>query len=354
MKAEFSDDIELLTSDDVSSAYDLVSRRQGMDASVQDNPAAIYYLNEDNGKHLKQVGDGRKPSSFPFYVILTKRNDNALRAAIDKALAKAIKDGTLEKIYRKYSIWNDDQERLAYWSEQPWPPTADRPEAAGQTTAPVDWSDVGKLFAKAASRTIMLAVCSFPFALLIGLVLAVARVYGPLWLRAPCTAYVEVLRGTPLLLQLWVIFYLLPRIADLNLEPMVAGIIGLAINYSAYESEIFRAGLQAVPKGQMEAALALGISPFLAIRKIIVPQAVRIVIPPVTNDFIALFKDTSVCSVILITELTRQYNVLYNNHREYIIAFAAMTAGIYLMMSYPLSLAARYLERSLRRGGNGS
>ena len=99
------------------------------------------------------------------------------------------------------------------------------------------------------------------------------------------------------------IFYLLPQIG-VTLRPIHAAIIGLAMNYSAYEAEIYRAGILAVPRGQMEAALALGMSTSQAVRRIILPQAMRIVIPPVTNDFIALFKDTSVCSVITVMELT--------------------------------------------------
>jgi polar amino acid transport system substrate-binding protein len=95
----------------------------------------------------------------------------------------------------------------------------------------------------------------------------------------------------------------------------------------------------------LEAALALGMTPFTAIRTIIVPQAIRMVIPPVTNDFIALFKDTSVCSVILITELTRKYNELYNFNRDLVVELAFLTAGLYLLMSYPMSLLARWLER---------
>src|SRR5207247_3780208 len=103
--------------------------------------------------------------------------------------------------------------------------------------------------------------------------------------------------------------------------------------------------------GQMEAALALGMSPLTALRVVIVPQAVRVVIPPVTNDFIALFKDTSVCSVILITELTRKYNELYNFNRDYIIELAFITAGLYLVMSYPMALLAQWLERHTLAGG---
>jgi polar amino acid transport system substrate-binding protein len=199
---------------------------------------------------------------------------------------------------------------------------------------------------RAAGMTVFLAVTSFPLAMLIGLLVALGRVYGPGWLRFPLGLYVEFLRGTPLLLQLYFVFYLLPQVIPiLTLTPLQAGILGLAINYSAYEAENYRAGLLAIPKGQMEAALALGMNPLTALRVVIVPQAVRIVIPPVTNDFIALFKDTSVCSVILITELTRKYNELYNFNRDYIVELAFITAGLYLLMSYPMSLLARWLER---------
>jgi polar amino acid transport system substrate-binding protein len=188
----------------------------------------------------------------------------------------------------------------------------------------------------------------------IGLLVALGRVYGPGWLNIPLTMFVEVIRGTPLLLQLYFVFYLLPQIhPSFALSPLQAGIMGLAINYAAYEAENYRAGLLAVPRGQMEAALALGMSPLTAIRTVIVPQAVRIVIPPVTNDFIALFKDTSVCSVILITELTRKYNELYNFNRDYIVQLAFITAGLYLLMSYPMALLARFLEKRLGTNAGG-
>jgi polar amino acid transport system substrate-binding protein len=205
---------------------------------------------------------------------------------------------------------------------------------------------------KAAGMTVFLAVASFPIAMFIGMLVALGRVYGPWLVRFPLGLYVEFLRGTPLLLQLYFVFYLLPQlIPGFNLSPIQAGILGLAINYSAYEAENYRAGLLAIPRGQMEAALALGMNPFTALRVVIVPQAVRVVIPPVTNDFIALFKDTSVCSVILITELTRKYNELYNFNRDYIIQLAFITAGLYLVMSYPLALVARVLEKRLGSAG---
>jgi polar amino acid transport system substrate-binding protein len=127
-----------------------------------------------------------------------------------------------------------------------------------------------------------------------------------------------------------------------------AAILGLAINYSAYEAEIYRAGLLAIPIGQMEAALALGMSRGQALRRIVVPQAVRLVVPPVTNDFIALFKDTSVCSAITVVELTKLYSIQSNSTGAY-IELAVVTGLLYFAMSYPLSLVARRLERRAER-----
>ena len=108
-------------------------------------------------------------------------------------------------------------------------------------------------------------------------------------------------------------------------------------------------GFLAVPRGQMEAALSLGMSTWTALRRVIIPQAVRIVIPPVTNDFIALFKDTSVCSVITVMELTGMYNRLYNNNPQKVLELGVVTSILYLLMSYPLSLFARRLEGKFKR-----
>jgi polar amino acid transport system substrate-binding protein len=197
---------------------------------------------------------------------------------------------------------------------------------------------------EAAFVTLALSVTSMPLAMGLGLVIAIGRLYGPRPLQAALQGYVELIRGTPLMLQLFVLFYLL------KLPPWVAGISGLAINYAAYEAEIYRAGLQAIPAGQMEAALALGMSRRLALQRVIIPQAVRIVIPPVTNDFIALFKDTSVCSVITLVELTKQYSILANSTGG-AIEFALAVAVLYMMMSIPLSWFSRWSERRFDAGG---
>ena len=165
-------------------------------------------------------------------------------------------------------------------------------------------------------------------------------------MRLPLTGYVEFLRGTPLMLQLYFIFYFLPEVG-IVIPAFPTAILGLAVNYSAYESEIYRAGLQAIPPGQMEAALSLGMSQMTALRRIIVPQAFRIVIPPVVNDFIAMFKDTSVCSVVTIVELTKRFSVLSRNNVSDLVVLMALTGLLYLAMSYPMSLLARHIEKRL-------
>ncbi len=205
----------------------------------------------------------------------------------------------------------------------------------------------GPLLLQAAGMTIFLACASMPLAILLGLAIALGRLYGPAPLRWLLVTYVEVIRGTPLLLQLYVLFYLLPEVG-LTLPALAAAISGLAINYSAYESEIYRAGLRAIPRGQMEAALALGMSTRQALRRIILPQAVRIVIPPVTNDFIALFKDTSMCSVITVMELTGAYRVQRNDTQATVV-LAVLTSVLYLAMSVPLSHLASRLEKRMGR-----
>jgi len=337
----FGSGIDLKINPDVATVIGRVEKKR-LDATVQDTPAAQYYVKQSPS--LMIADEPRKPG---YYVILTRSQDAELRDQLNSAIRAGIQDGSFEAIYRKYAIWNTDQERLRYWTEQPWPPPfEDAIETEEDDKGKVNWPRMFGELLRAAAMTIFLSLTSFPLAMLIGLLVALGRVYGPRGLAVPLGVYVEFLRGTPLLLQLYFVFYLLPDVIPwLSLSPLQAGILGLAINYSAYESENYRAGLLAIPRGQMEAALALGMSPLTAIRTVIVPQAVRLVIPPVTNDFIALFKDTSVCSVILITELTRKYNELYNFNRGYIAELAFVTAGLYLIMSYPMALLAKWLEK---------
>jgi polar amino acid transport system substrate-binding protein len=331
---------------DVATMFNAVADHTHADVTVQDNPACVFYINDPKYKDaFKLVGEGRQPGE---YIIYLRKDDKELLDALNTAIKEGLKDGTLRKTYQKYGIWNADQEWLAKELTGEFPADEDAEiERAGRGGSGSLWPLVPQLL-RAAGMTVFLSVASFPLAMIAGVIIAVCRVYGPWLVRFPFAVFVEVIRGTPLLLQLYFLFFILPKwVPVLAFDPIFIGILGLAINYAAYEAENYRAGIQSIPKGQMEAALALGMTPFDAIRTVIIPQAVRVVIPPVTNDFIALFKDTSVCSVILITELTRKYNELYNFNRDLVVELAFLTAALYLLMSYPLSLLARVLEHRM-------
>jgi polar amino acid transport system substrate-binding protein len=180
---------------------------------------------------------------------------------------------------------------------------------------------------------------------------ALARMYGPAWLRYLATLYVEIFRGLPVMLILVFIYFGLPALADLtglgiklDLAPMVAAVIGLGLNYAAYEAEVYRAGLGAVPIGQWEAAASLGMSRPLAFRRIILPQALRQLLPPMTNDLVALFKDTSVASIIAVAELNKEYLTLVRSDPTVVVVLGIVTGALYLAMSVPLSFLSRRLE----------
>jgi polar amino acid transport system substrate-binding protein len=165
-------------------------------------------------------------------------------------------------------------------------------------------------------------------------------------MSALATAYIEFYRGTPLLVQLYILYYGLPNIGII-LSPLAAAFIGLGMCYAAYEAELYRAGINSVQKGQAEAALSLGMSRNQSLRWVVLPQALRIAIPGITNDFIALFKDSSLVSVIAMVELTKTYNILAATTLRF-FELGLIVAVLYFAMSYPLSLLARRLEERLK------
>jgi polar amino acid transport system substrate-binding protein len=327
-----------------------------LDATLQDTPIASFYAPRFPG--LAPTGE---PVGKGYYVMYVGLGENALRDALNEAVILLQRSGDLEASYRKYGIWDKAQDELAGIAQMGRFFGLDKAVRAEVKAAEIPkeeavhiearkhgfevFSSYGGIMVESAGLTVVLAFLSFPLAILIGLLIAIGRMFGTSVIRLPLAAYVEFLRGTPLMLQLYFLFFLLPEVG-ITLPAFWTGILGLAINYSAYESEIYRAGLQAIPPGQMEAALSLGMSRAQAIRRIIVPQAVRIVIPPVVNDFIALFKDTSVVSVVTLVELTKRFSVL-SMSTQATIELMIMTAGLYLLMSYPMSVISRRIERRL-------
>jgi ABC-type amino acid transport system permease subunit len=171
---------------------------------------------------------------------------------------------------------------------------------------------------------------------------AAGRVYGSPLVRAPLAVYVEIVRGTPVLLQLFVLYYGLSGF--IRLPAFVAAVLGLGLNYAAYESEIYRAALQAIPRSQLEAGRTLGLSEYQILRLVRGPQALRLALAPMTNDFVALLKDSSLVSVITVVELTKQTAIYATNVGSWVVP-GILCSVIYLAMSLPLSRLARGLEK---------
>lgn len=214
--------------------------------------------------------------------------------------------------------------------------------------APIDWGSAMQLLGLGALRTVGISVIAFALAVLLGLAVALLRLHGPRPLQWVALGYVELFRGTPILVQMLLLYYGLGQVPGLSMSAEVAGILGLALNYAAYEAEIYRGALSAIPRGQREASQALGLSTAQSLRHVIVPQALRLSLAPSTNDFIALFKDSSIVMVITVVELTKQYQMLANASGRFIL-LGLVTSGLYLLMSLPLAYLARRFERSLDR-----
>ena len=202
------------------------------------------------------------------------------------------------------------------------------------------------LFLQGALVTLVISLAAMALAAPLGLGLALLRLESPR-LRPFAAAYVEIVRGTPVLLQLYVLYF---GLADMiALGPWTAAIIGLGLNYAAYEAEIYRGAIQAIPGAQWEAAVAIGLSRRAALRHVVLPQALRIATPGVTNDFISLLKDSSLVSVLTVVELTKRLTITAVDNRGWLVP-GALCAALYFVLGYPLARVARRLERARRAG----
>ena len=199
-----------------------------------------------------------------------------------------------------------------------------------------------------AAVTINITVISIVLAIAIGIFVALIRTSNIPVAGSLSRLYVDVTRGTPLLLQIFYIYYVLP-LAGIELSAYTAGILALSLNYGAYLSEVFRSGIAAIPAGQREAAWSLGLSPKSTMARIILPQAIRIVIPAVGNYFIALFKDSALVSVISLTELMRAGQLLAASTFQHFEIYT-LVAIIYLCISYPASWFVQWVERAFKVG----
>lgn len=277
------------------------------------------------------------------YVIIASPENTALRDRVDEILRRAMADGRLEAIFRKWNVWNDDQSAL-YAAVL----SGALETSQGRREAPSVWTATRRYLPaliRAAGVTLVLSCLAMALAVALGMGIAIGRVYGDSLTRSLLTGYVEVMRGTPILLQLFVIYYGLAAVV--RLPAFIAALIGLGLNYAAYESEIYRSALESVPRGQLEAARILGFRETQILRLIRGPQAFRVALAPMTNDFVALLKDSSLVSVLTVMELTKQTQIFATNIGSWVVP-GLLCAALYLIMSLPLAHVARRLETQWR------
>jgi polar amino acid transport system substrate-binding protein len=298
---------------------------------------------------LVQVGE---PVGQLAYGIAIRKERVELVTQLNAAYDRLVSNGTWAKILAKWNLWTPV---MADYLQQAAPqgivPTgywqylkALRPEA-GLWAKVLSYEKFLPLLLWGAVHTMQISFLAMLLAVSAGLLIAIMNLYLPNPLKLLGVLYVELIRGTPLLIQLFFIFYALPNIG-ITLSPLAAAVLGLGLNYAAYESENYRAGILSVPQGQMEAARALGMTHWQALRYVILPQSLRLVLPPVTNDFISLLKDSSLVSVITMVELTKVYTQIAATTFDY-FGTGLIVATLYLLLGLPFVRLARWIERKL-------
>jgi len=213
------------------------------------------------------------------------------------------------------------------------------------------WEYVEKIMPKlleAIPVAVGAALAGFTLAVLLGLPIALARRSRNRWLSAPVAAAAEFVRSTPLLVQLFVLVFVLPQSFGIRLSPFWAGVLGLGIHYSTYLSEVYRSGIEAVPKGQWEAAIALNFGKWRTWRRIVLPQSVPPTLPVMGNYLITMFKETPTLSAITVVELLMTAKIAGSASFRYVEAFT-LVGLIFLLLSYPSALLVRLLEQRMQR-----
>jgi len=306
-----------------------------VDATINDSIAVYAYLAETGDTTVKIAGSVGEKSEQGF----AARKNSGLLADLNKALDQLRDDGTLADISQKYLKAN----------------ASGAPAAGTQAKPKSTWDlileSLGPLAKAAITKTIPLTVISFVIGLVIALAVALARLSSNLVLTNVARFYISIIRGTPLLVQLFIVFYALPELG-VKIDPFPAAVIAFSLNVGGYAAEIIRSAIQSIPKGQWEAAETIGLNYVGALRRIVLPQATRVAVPPLSNTLISLVKDTSLASTILVTELLRQAQVIAAPTFEFFALYG--TAAVYywvicLVLSFGQSRVERRLERYVAR-----
>jgi polar amino acid transport system substrate-binding protein len=329
--------------DDVHPYSDLLIGR--LDAVVLDNVLAERRQRTMHGFTVQP-----QAIAYSHYVGVLAARNASMRDAINEVLRGAMRDGTLERILRKWQVWNDDQPKLFahVLAGDPIPAVVGFDTGDNVTTVS-QWEAARRYLPallRASGVTIVLSCLAMALAVAFGVVIATGRVYGDRLTRIVLTGFVELIRGTPILLQLFVLYYGIA--AAIRLPAFLAALIGLAINYAAYESEIYRSALEAISTGQLEAARTLGLNERQVLTLVRAPQAFRLALAPMTNDFVAMLKDSSLVSVLTVLELTKETQIFATNLGSWVVP-GTMCAALYLAMSLPLAALARRMEAKWKK-----
>jgi His/Glu/Gln/Arg/opine family amino acid ABC transporter permease subunit len=333
---------------------DVVNRKS--DAAIGDLPALKEFTRKGFAE-LELVGGVFVEENLG---VVARKRETDLIAAVNRALGRIMVDGRYARIYEQWigePLTTAALAGLDRVKDQGTPvressgagaasaaATREEPQAGSAFSIRFDLlGQVLPLLLQGARLTVLLTLAALAIGIPGGLLIALARLSTFQPLRLAATTYVEAVRGTPLLMQIYVIYFVLPAVG-ISLPALVAGIAALSLNAAAYISEIFRAGIESIEAGQMEAARSLGMDYGGAMRWVILPQTIRRVLPPMTNEAVALLKDSSLVSVVALAELMRVGKELATTSGSPITIYL-FVALIYLAMTLPLTHLVRRLER---------
>jgi L-cystine transport system substrate-binding protein/L-cystine transport system permease protein len=303
-----------------------------VDAVLNDSIADYAYLARTNDTSIKIAAHAGQKSEQA----LAARKGSGLLPDLNRALDELRSDGTLAAISQKHLKANVSSAAQAGQEQSPR-------HSASKLIAENLWP-----LAKAAiTKTIPLTIISFAIGVVLALLVALARVSSNIVLHSVARFYISVIRGTPLLVQLFIVFFALPEFG-VRIDPFPAAIIAFSLNVGGYAAEIIRSAILSVPKGQWEAAQTIGMNYATSLRRIILPQATRVAVPPLSNTLISLVKDTSLASTILVTELLRTAQVAAAPTFEF-FALYGTAAMYYWIICLVLSFAQTRIEHRLER-----
>lgn len=308
-----------------------------VDAIVNDNIAVLDYLATSGTDEVKIAGNAG--NEVLEQALTFRKSDRVLQQEADAAIAALTEDGRLADISEKYfgadvTVEGGTQDVAVK-------------ERDSRTTWEVVKDTAGPMLVGLVKANIPLTIASFVLGMVLAVAAALARLSPIRVLDWMARAYISVIRGTPLIVQLFIIFYGLPQIG-VDLDPYPAAIIGLSLNVGGYAAEVVRAAIMSVPRGQYEAATVIGMDYGQSMRRVVLPQAARIAVPPLGNTLLSLIKDTALASLILVPELFREAQVTAAATTEYLPLYI-MAALYFWVVCYLVSLAQGPLERRLSR-----